>query len=43
MYLAITNIQFLHVFLHIDPNDPDIVQTWLSNNETRRDLTTHLF
>ena len=43
MYLVITNIQFLHVFLHIDPNDPDIVQTWLSTNETRRDLTTHLF
>ena len=31
-------------FFNIDPNDPeDIVQTWLSNNETKRDLITHLF
>ena len=31
------------MFFYIDPNDPDIVQTWLSNNETRRDISTHLF
>ena len=28
--------------LQIDPK-PDIIQAWLSNNETKRDLITHIF